>query len=97
MTFSFVNTVAQTRTPYAPPILTVTAGRRLYATTTGYVTYRTGEWSLFGWGGDTSRKMDKSSVALGLAGGQKTSNYSVELQVTQKRFGCMKYGIDLKG
>ncbi|KAJ8651470.1 hypothetical protein O0I10_012969 [Lichtheimia ornata] len=79
-TDSFVNTVAQTRTPYAPPILTVTAGRRLYATTTGYVTYRTGEWSLLGWGGDTSRKMDKSSVALGLAGGQKTSSYSVELQ-----------------
>ncbi|KAI9313222.1 hypothetical protein BX666DRAFT_1864679 [Dichotomocladium elegans] len=77
---SFVNTVAQTRTLYAPPILTVTAGRRLYATTTGYMTYRTGEWSLLGWGGDVSRKMDRSSVALGLAGGKKDASYSVELQ-----------------
>ncbi|KAI7847477.1 hypothetical protein BDC45DRAFT_451794 [Circinella umbellata] len=77
---SFINSVAQTRTFYAPPILTVTAGRRLYATTTGYITYRTGEWSLLGWGGDVSRKMDKSSVALGVAGGKKESSYSVELQ-----------------
>ncbi|KAI8139496.1 hypothetical protein BJV82DRAFT_693841 [Fennellomyces sp. T-0311] len=77
---SFINSVAQTRTFYAPPILTVTAGRRLYASTTGYVTYRTGEWSLLGWGGDVSRKMDKSSVALGVAGGKKEGSYSVELQ-----------------
>ncbi|KAI9268335.1 hypothetical protein BDA99DRAFT_435537 [Phascolomyces articulosus] len=77
---SFINTVAQTRTFYAPPILTLTAGRRLYATTTGYVTYRTGEWSLLGWGGDVSRKMDKSSVALGVAGGKNQTSYSVELQ-----------------
>ncbi|KAI9496675.1 hypothetical protein BDB00DRAFT_808296 [Zychaea mexicana] len=77
---SFINSVAQTRTFYAPPILSVTAGRRLYATTTGYVTYRTGEWSLLGWGGDVSRKMDRSSVALGIAGGKKQGSYSVELQ-----------------
>lgn len=67
---------------YDPPVLAVTAGRRLFAATTGYITYRTGEWSLFGWGGDASRKMDKSSVSLGMAGMNKSGNYSGELQVT---------------
>lgn len=67
---------------YDPPVLTVTAGRRLFAATTGYITYRTGAWSLFGWGGDVSRKMDKSSVSLGMAGMNKNANYSGELQVS---------------
>lgn len=58
----------------------MTAGRRLYASTTGYVTYRTGEWSLLGWGGDVSRKMDRSSAAVGIATNKKDTNYSVELQ-----------------
>lgn len=80
--FSFVNTTAQLNSVYNPPILTFTAGRRLFAATTGYITYRTGEWSLFGWGGDVSRKMDKSSVSLGMAGMNKNGNYSGELQVS---------------
>lgn len=78
---SFINTSAQCNSIYDPPILSITAGRRLYASTTGYLTYRTGEYSIFGWGGDVSRKMDKSSVALGMAGMNKSGNYSGELQV----------------
>lgn len=66
---------------YDPPVLSVTAGRRIFAATTGYMTYRTGEWSLLGWGGDASQKMDKSSVSLGMAGMNKHGNYSGELQV----------------
>ncbi|KAI8393501.1 uncharacterized protein BYT42DRAFT_619449 [Radiomyces spectabilis] len=77
---SFVNTTVQTRTLAAPPVLSVTAGRRLFTTTTGYITYRTGEWSLLGWGGDVSRKSDRSSLSLGLAGAKKKGNYTVELQ-----------------
>ncbi|PHZ09606.1 DnaJ-domain-containing protein [Rhizopus microsporus ATCC 52813] len=77
---SFINTSAQCNSIYDPPILSITAGRRLYASTTGYLTYRTGEYSIFGWGGDVSRKMDKSSVALGMAGMNKSGNYSGELQ-----------------
>ncbi|CAO3623679.1 unnamed protein product [Cunninghamella blakesleeana] len=80
---SFCNTVLQSKTFYSPPIVKVTTGRRLYTSTTGYITYRTGEWSLLGWGGDTSRSMDRSSVSLGLAGAtgkNKNGNYSCELQ-----------------
>ena len=80
---SFINTTAQLNSIYDPPVLTVTAGRRVFAATTGYITYRTGEWSLLGWGGDVSHKMDKSSVALGMAGMGKRSNYSGELQVNE--------------
>lgn len=67
---------------YDPPVLSITAGRRIFAATTGYMTYRTGEWSIFGWGGDSSHKMDKSSVSLGMAGMHKHGNYSGELQVS---------------
>ncbi|KAG0744655.1 hypothetical protein G6F57_009539 [Rhizopus arrhizus] len=77
---SFVNTTVQLNSIYDPPILSVTTGRRLYSNTSGYMTYRTGEYSIFGWGGDSSRKMDKSSVSLGMAGGNKTGNYSGEIQ-----------------
>ncbi|KAI8390212.1 hypothetical protein BD560DRAFT_380258 [Blakeslea trispora] len=77
---SFINSTAQLNSIHDPPILTVTAGRRLFAATTGYITYRTGEWSLLGWGGDVSRKMDKSSVSLGMAGMNKKANYSGEIQ-----------------
>ncbi|KAI9261706.1 hypothetical protein BY458DRAFT_251653 [Sporodiniella umbellata] len=77
---SFINTTAQLNSPYDPPVLSITAGRRLYAATSGYITYRTGEYSIFGWGGDISRKMDRSSVTLGLAGANKSGNYSGEIQ-----------------
>lgn len=77
----FVNTVSTVRTLAGPPVINVTVGRRLYATTTGYMTYRTGEWSLGGWGVDLSRSVDRSSVALGFATARKQGNYSVELQV----------------
>jgi hypothetical protein len=62
--------------------MSATLGRRLFQATTGYITYRTGQWSILGWGGDVSRKMDRSSVALGLAGAtKKGNNFSCELQV----------------
>ncbi|KAI8974740.1 hypothetical protein BDB01DRAFT_853779 [Pilobolus umbonatus] len=79
-TDSFINTTAQCHSIYNPPVISATLGRRLYKATTGYITYRTGEWSLFGWGGDTSRKMDRSSVSLGMAGANKKGNYSGEIQ-----------------
>ncbi|GAB5588185.1 hypothetical protein Unana1_03085 [Umbelopsis nana] len=77
---SFLNTTMQARTFYAPPILTVTAGRRIFAAATGYMTYRTGEWNLGDWGRGVGQGMDKSSLALGIAGQGKRKNYSVELQ-----------------
>lgn len=76
-----MNTTAQLNSVHQPPVLSVTLGRRLFTTATGYMTYRTGEWSLLGWGDDISRKMDKSSVSLGLAGENKYGNYSSEIQV----------------
>ncbi|GAA5803597.1 hypothetical protein EDC94DRAFT_610938 [Helicostylum pulchrum] len=79
-TDSFVNTTTQLNSMYDPPVLAVTAGRRIFSATTGYMTFRTGEWSMFGWGGDASQKMDKSSVSLGMAGMNKHGNYSGELQ-----------------
>ncbi|KAI8073127.1 hypothetical protein BC940DRAFT_324770 [Gongronella butleri] len=80
---SFCNTTWQTKDWYSPPIATLTVGRRLFATTTGYLTYRTGEWHLGAWGMDTAaHSMDKSSVALGLAGSvnKEKGNFSCELQ-----------------
>jgi DnaJ family protein C protein 11 len=82
---SFVNTTTQLNSIYDPPVMSATLGRRLFQATTGYITYRTGQWSIFGWGGDVSRKMDRSSVALGLAGAtKKGNNFSCELQVKKK-------------
>ncbi|KAI9473679.1 MAG: hypothetical protein EXX96DRAFT_578912 [Benjaminiella poitrasii] len=78
---SFINSSAQVNSIYEPPILSLSLGRRLFSATTGYITYRTGEWSLFGWGGDISQKMDRSSVSLGLAGMHKRGNhFSGEIQ-----------------
>ncbi|KAH8554416.1 hypothetical protein BGW37DRAFT_421450 [Umbelopsis sp. PMI_123] len=77
---SFINTTSQARTFYAPPILTVTAGRRIFTAATGYMTYRTGEWNLGEWGRGAGQGMDKSSFALGIAGQGKRKNYSAELQ-----------------
>ncbi|KAL0093828.1 hypothetical protein F4703DRAFT_1831829 [Phycomyces blakesleeanus] len=76
---SFVNATFVSRTLSGPPVTSVTAGRRLFKSTTGYITYRTGEWALGSWG-DSSRASDKSSVSLGLASAHKQGSYSVELQ-----------------
>ncbi|KAI9284047.1 hypothetical protein BC943DRAFT_91242 [Umbelopsis sp. AD052] len=77
---SFINTTSQARTIYAPPVLTVTAGRRIASAATGYITYRTGEWNLGEWGRGVGQGMDKSSFALGIAGQGKRKNYSAEIQ-----------------
>ncbi|KAI8344753.1 hypothetical protein BC941DRAFT_409532 [Chlamydoabsidia padenii] len=77
---SFCNTIVQSKTIYSPPIVTVTTGRRLFSATTGYITYRTGQWNLLGWGSDMAQSMDKSHVALGMAGAKQKGNYSCELQ-----------------
>lgn len=83
---SFINTTSQARTIYAPPILTVTAGRRIFTAATGYMTYRTGEWNLGEWGRGVGQGMDKSSLALGIAGQGKRKNYSAEIQVSVSSF-----------
>jgi hypothetical protein len=50
------------------------------------MTYRTGEWNLGEWGRGVGQGMDKSSLALGIAGQGKRKNYSAEIQVSVNSF-----------
>ncbi|KAI7865902.1 hypothetical protein BDF14DRAFT_1875404 [Spinellus fusiger] len=77
-TDSFVNTTVNSQSLEAPPVLSVTMGRRLFTSTTGYLTYNTGEWALGPWG--TFDGQEKSSVTVGMASAHKQGNYSMELQ-----------------
>ncbi|RKP08280.1 hypothetical protein THASP1DRAFT_29913 [Thamnocephalis sphaerospora] len=82
---SFAQVHASARTLSAPPSLSITAGRRIGKQTTGYMTYRTGEWNLGPWGRDDvdirAYQIGASSVALGLQAQNKNGGgHTVELQ-----------------
>ncbi|CAG8442147.1 2692_t:CDS:10 [Ambispora gerdemannii] len=80
---SFVTITSQLYSTSLPPTLNITGGRRIGTNTTGYLTYKTGAWTLGPWGkGDTSpfRRREKSAVAIGINNGQDKSGYSLELQ-----------------
>ncbi|CAG8593717.1 2002_t:CDS:10 [Acaulospora morrowiae] len=77
----FFSVVAQSHTIKSPPSLSFTGGRRLGANTSGYLTYRTGAWSLGPWGQkDFFSRRDKSAVAIGLSSSKENSGYACEIQ-----------------
>jgi DnaJ family protein C protein 11 len=69
----------------APPVTILTAGHRIGKHTTGYVTYRTGQWNLGPWGRSDvdvrQYQLGGSSAAIGLQNRQPNGHgYTVELQ-----------------
>ncbi|KAL1923000.1 uncharacterized protein VTP21DRAFT_9376 [Calcarisporiella thermophila] len=80
---TFLNAQAQGYSLYAPPILGITAGRRIGEGVTGFLTYKTGVWSLGPWGAGYSNMFrgEKSAVSVGVSGVTKSGrNYTIELQ-----------------
>ena len=70
-------------------MIAVTAGRRIGARTTGYLTYKTGAWNLGPWGRyDDSMiaRREKSAVAIGLSRGGEKSALGLELQVSHYHY-----------
>ncbi|KAK4687510.1 hypothetical protein P7C73_g2607, partial [Tremellales sp. Uapishka_1] len=65
-TFLTVNAVQQTLK--APPNVSLTLGRRLYAKTTGFITFKSGFWSLSPWGTSLPPALqgEKSALSVGL-------------------------------
>ncbi|RIA86833.1 hypothetical protein C1645_740555 [Glomus cerebriforme] len=80
-TDSFVIVSSHSDSIYSPPNLVFTGGRVLGKNTTGYLTYKTGAWSLGPWGanGMYSRR-EKSAVAISINGSYERSGYSFEIQ-----------------
>ncbi|KAG5519495.1 hypothetical protein PMAC_002123 [Pneumocystis sp. 'macacae'] len=62
---SFMTIQAQFPTFYAPPQLIISSGRRLTPQGTGFITFRTGCWSLGKWGLNIPFSTQKSSFSLG--------------------------------
>ncbi|KAG9303454.1 hypothetical protein G9A89_013781 [Geosiphon pyriformis] len=82
-TDSFLTVNSQSHTINSPPTINITCGRRLGTNITGYLTYKTGAWTLGPWGKDESSlfaRREKSAIAVGLSGGYNKSGYSFELQ-----------------
>ncbi|KAL1408743.1 hypothetical protein Q8F55_005556 [Vanrija albida] len=66
---TYVTATAISQTWLAPPRITASLGRRIYPETTGYITYKTGFWSLGPWGAampDEMRHADESALSIGL-------------------------------
>ncbi|KAJ3414219.1 hypothetical protein HDV05_006836 [Chytridiales sp. JEL 0842] len=81
ITSDVFSTVSATiSTPSMPPPLTFVLGRRLTNATTGYITYRTGDFTLGPWG-DPEDVRDRSACALGLVTRGESSQWSVELSL----------------
>ncbi|CAG8588809.1 7182_t:CDS:2, partial [Paraglomus brasilianum] len=80
---SFLSFTTHSYAVSSPPMIAVTAGRKIGVRTTGYLTYKTGAWSLGPWGRyDDSiiARREKSAVAIGLSRGSEKSALGLELQ-----------------
>ncbi|GBC07248.1 hypothetical protein RclHR1_07330006 [Rhizophagus clarus] len=78
---SFIIVSSHVDSIYSPPNLVFTGARVLGKNTTGYLTYKTGAWSLGPWGkhGLYSRR-EKSAVAISINGSFERSGYNFEIQ-----------------
>ncbi|KAI9104664.1 hypothetical protein DFS34DRAFT_604008 [Phlyctochytrium arcticum] len=76
--FITLNGVAQSLS--APPNLTVVLGRRITSKTTGYITYRTGQYALGKWGADQDLS-DQSACSLGMVRRAEKGQWNMDLQV----------------
>ncbi|GJJ77190.1 DnaJ homolog subfamily C member 11 [Entomortierella parvispora] len=84
---TFVSAVAELKSSYGPAPLVLTVGRTLVRGTTGYVTYRTGEWALGSWGRAFEDRDQFSSMTMGLRSSNENEHYQAEVQagVVQSR------------
>ncbi|KAJ3245239.1 hypothetical protein HDU78_009719 [Chytriomyces hyalinus] len=64
----------------APPPVTLVLGRKLDAKHTGFLTYRSGEYAIGGWG-DASKAGSGSACALGIVGRSMKGQWSCELNM----------------
>ncbi|KAJ3328550.1 hypothetical protein HDU76_009751 [Blyttiomyces sp. JEL0837] len=76
--FSTVSTTISTLA--TPPPITAVLGRRLTESTTGYITYRTGDYVLGPWGSPDYAR-ERSSCAIGAVRRDEKSQFSVDLSV----------------
>ncbi|KXN67498.1 DnaJ-domain-containing protein [Conidiobolus coronatus NRRL 28638] len=64
---SFINTKAVTSLSFRqPPSMTLTLGRQIFENYTGFINFKTGDYSLFGWGEGMKLK-NNSFVSMGFA------------------------------
>ncbi|KAG0216328.1 hypothetical protein BGX33_000213 [Mortierella sp. NVP41] len=75
---TYVSGTAQLRGSRGPSPLTVTFGRRITKGTTGYMTYRTGDWAIGSWGPAFEDRHNYSSMALGFTSVDVKDSYQVE-------------------
>ncbi|CAG8650906.1 5508_t:CDS:10, partial [Racocetra persica] len=77
----FFTVTAQSQVISSPPILSFMAGRRLGENTSGYLSYKTGTWSLGPWGqNDSYSRRERSSATIGINRAMEKSGYGLEMQ-----------------
>jgi len=62
-----------------PSPLVMTFGRRITKGTTGYMTYRTGDWAIGSWGPAFEDRQNHSSMALGITTVDVKDSYQIEM------------------
>ncbi|CAI2170568.1 11680_t:CDS:10 [Funneliformis geosporum] len=78
---SFIIVSAHSGSIYSPPNLVFTGGRVLGKNVTGYLTYKTGAWSLGPWrANELYYRRERSAVAISISGSYEKSGYNFEIQ-----------------
>ncbi|KAF8935279.1 hypothetical protein BGZ47_009996 [Haplosporangium gracile] len=78
---TFVAGTAHLRGTRGPTPLVMTFGRRITKGTTGYMTYKTGDWAIGSWGPVFDERHNYSSMALGITSIDVKDSYQVELLI----------------
>ncbi|KAG0272941.1 hypothetical protein BGZ95_011273 [Linnemannia exigua] len=76
---TFVTGTAHLRGTPGPTPLVMTFGRRVTKGTTGYMTYRTGDWAIGSWGPAFDERQNYSSLALGITSVDVKDSYQIEM------------------
>lgn len=76
---TFVAGTAHLRGTRGPTPMVMTFGRRITKGTTGYMTYKTGDWAIGSWGPAFDERQNYSSMALGITSIDIKDSYQVEL------------------
>ncbi|KAJ3213085.1 hypothetical protein HDU67_003401 [Dinochytrium kinnereticum] len=74
--FSTISVVSTT--PSVPPPVSLSVGRKLTDHITGYITFRTGQYSIGSWGADVE-KQDASSCAVGFVRKHEASQWTLDV------------------
>ncbi|KAF9919751.1 hypothetical protein FBU30_010595, partial [Linnemannia zychae] len=76
---TYVAGTAQFRGTPGPTPLVMTFGRRMTKGTTGYMTYKTGDWAIGSWGPTFDERQNYSSMTLGITSVDVKDNYHAEM------------------